>query len=83
MQKGRGGRKGGAKEFSREELGRLWELERRLEGRGLGSHLTGYPVQRTVCAAFRENTNRWNRWNRQGGLPTCPTPTRPCAGPSS
>lgn len=39
---------------------------------GLGSRLTGCPVRRTVCAAFRENTDRWNRWHGQGGLPTAP-----------
>lgn len=39
--------------------------------RGLGSHLTGHPVLRTVCAACRETANTRKKWGK-GPPNQCP-----------
>ena len=52
------------------------------EGRGLGFHLTGHPVPRTVCAACRETANTWKKRgkgppNQRPAHPTTPPIPRP------
>lgn len=56
----------------------------RREGRGLGSHLTGHPVPRTVCAACRETANTRKSGMRPLPINVLPTPRpRPSRGPGT
>lgn len=75
---GEGGK--GAQELCREELGRLWGLERRLEGRGWGLILPAI-LSRGLCAPPSERTQTGEEMEPVGRPPHLPHPSGPAPAP--